>query len=94
MKKMGKKGQVFDNLAAAMIGLGAFFIVVIVIILIISVTGSTTIVTSDPNATAAVADLQEAANIAPQFSPVIVVAVIGFALIALFGGVAVARGRR
>lgn len=92
LKKMGKKG-IFGNLSNAMIGLGSFFIVVLVIILIIAEAGDTSIVTNDGNATAAVSDMQEAANIAPQFSPVIVIAVLGFSLIALFGGLAVA-GRR
>jgi len=146
---MKKKAQIFDNLSAAMVGLGAFFIVVVVIVLIISTTKTTSIVCAAPgfgvdgtclqcttgytwngttpgnvccNSTLFSAgtsigtnctginqtltfefdsaayngtkDIQEAVAIAPQFSPVVAVAVIGFALIALFGGVAIARSRR
>lgn len=91
MKKLGKKGQVFDQLSGLGIGIAGLAITLVVVFLIMSQTKSNTTVAADANATAALTELQGAADDIPTWVPIVVIAVIGAILLGL---VALFRGRR
>jgi uncharacterized protein (UPF0333 family) len=65
MKKINKKGQVFDQLAGLGVGIAALAITLVVVFLIMSETKSNSTVASDANATAALTTLQNAADDIP-----------------------------
>lgn len=85
-----KKGQVFDNVSALLIGLATLAITAVVVFLILSQTKSNSLVISDANATAAITTMQEGGDTAVNFTPLIVIAAVGAVLLGL---IAVFRGR-
>ena len=76
MRKLSKKAQAFEVINAGMISFISFVLITLLVILLVSVTKSTSIVTGDANASAAMDDLQEAANLPPQFAQIIVIVII------------------
>jgi len=91
MKLLKQKKGVFDQIGALGIGIAALAITLIVVFLIMSNLASNTSVAADPNASAAVVTLTNAAGTIPGWVPLIVIAVIGAILLSL---VAIFRGRR
>ena len=91
LKKMSKKGQVFDQLSNLALGVAGLTIVAIVVFLIMANLGANTQVAADGNATAAVNTLTDAAADIPDWVPIVIITVIGGILIGL---VAIFRGRR
>ncbi len=89
LKILNKKGQaVFAQLSSLSIGAVALAIVLVVVFLILSELAANGQVVADANATNAVADLQTATSIIPDFASIIIIAVVGAVLIgivALFG---------
>ena len=75
MKKLGKKAA-FEAINAGMLSFISFVLISILVVLLVSVTADTDIVSNDPNATAAINDLQLAAALPPQFAQIIVIVVI------------------
>jgi len=75
MKKLNKKGA-FETINAGMLSFISFVMITILVILLVSITASTSIVTDDANASAAMDDLQLAADLPPQFAQIIVIVVI------------------
>lgn len=73
--KLGKKGA-FDLINTGMIAFISFVLITVLVILLISVTRTTSIVTGDSNATAAMNDLAEAALLPPQFAQIIIIVII------------------
>jgi len=90
-RKLGKKGQIFEQLSGLGIGIASLAITLVVVFLIMSQTKSNTTVAADANATAALTELQGAADDIPTWVPIVVIAVIGAILLGL---VALFRGRR
>lgn len=86
-----KKGQIFDQLSGLGVGIAGLAITLVVVFLIMSQTKSNATVAADPNATAALTELQTAADDIPTWVPLVVIAVIGAILLGL---VALFRGRR
>ncbi len=89
LKNKKGQGNVFDSLGGLGIGVAGLAIVLVVVFLILSQLASNTQVTADANASNAVSDIQVAADIIPDFTSIIVIAVVGAVLIgivALFGG--------
>ncbi len=82
MRKIGKRG-VLNNLAALGTGIAALAITLVVVFLIMSQTASVSTVAADANASAAIVDLQNAADDIPDWVPIIVIAVIGSILLGL-----------
>jgi len=76
MKKLGKKGVAFETINAGMLSFLSFVLISLLVILLVSIVGDTSIVSDDPNATAAVENLQEAADLPPQFASIIVIVII------------------
>jgi uncharacterized protein YlxW (UPF0749 family) len=76
MKRLNKKGIAFDVINAGMISFLSFMLITLLVILMVSVVKNTSIVTGDSNATAAMNNLQSAANLPPQFAQIIVIVVI------------------
>lgn len=74
-KTLGKKGA-FDTINAGMLSFITFVLVSVLVILLVSVTKSTDIVTNDGNASAAMDDMQTAADLPPQFAQIIVIVII------------------
>jgi hypothetical protein len=87
MKLFKQKKGAFDMINAGMLSFVTFVLVCILVILMISVTGKTAIVTGDSNATAAIAYLQNAAILPPQFASIIVITIIIVGIIALLGAI-------
>ncbi len=83
LKKMNKKGQVFDQLSGLGVGIAALAITLVVVFLILSETEANATVAADPNATAALGTLQNAADDIPGWVPLVVIAVIGAILLGL-----------
>jgi len=81
--RMGKRGQVFDQLANLGIGIASLVIIFAVVFLIAANVGDNAAVAADPNATAAVNTLTVAASTIPGWVPLVVIAVIGSILISL-----------
>lgn len=81
--KLNKKGQVFEQLAGLGIGIAGLVITLVVVFLILSQTAANTTVAADQNATAAIVELQGAADDIPGWVPLIVIAVIGSILLGL-----------
>ena len=88
---VGKKGQIFDQLGGLGVGIASLAITLVVVFLILSQTAANTTVAADPNATAAVTELTNAADDIPGWVPLVVIAVIGAILLGL---VAMFRGTR
>lgn len=78
-----KKGQVFEQLSALGVGVAALAITLVVAFLIMSNLAANTSVVADTNATAAVAQLQLAADTIPTWVPIVIITVIGALLIGL-----------
>lgn len=76
MKGLNKRGIAFDVINAGMISFLSFMLITLLVILMVSVVKNTSIVTGDSNATAAMINLQSAANLPPQFAQIIVIVVI------------------
>jgi hypothetical protein len=76
MKRLNKRGIAFDVINAGMISFLSFMLITLLVILMVSVVKNTSIVTGDSNATAAMNNLQSAANLPPQFAQIIVIVVI------------------
>lgn len=89
--KMDNKGQVFDNVAALMVGLATLAITAVVVFLLMSQTKANSSVAADANATAAISTLQSAGDDVVNFVPLIVIAAIGAVLLGL---VALFRSRQ
>jgi uncharacterized membrane protein YfcA len=83
IKKMNKKGQIFNQLGALGTGIAALAITMVVSFLILSQTAANTTVAADSNATAAVDTLTNAAADVPDWVPLVVIAVIGALLLSL-----------
>ena len=83
LKKLNKKGQIFEQLKGLFIGLGALVILAAVVFLIMAQVGSNTQVAADGNATVAVDTITGAAADIPGWVPLIVIVVIGSLLIFL-----------
>ena len=83
MKKMSKKGQIFDQMSALGVGIAGLTITLVVVFLILSQTKANTTVAADPNATATVNTLTSAASDIPSWVPLVVIAVIGAILLGL-----------
>ena len=81
--KMNRKGQIFDQMSALGVGIATLCITLVVVFLILANTGSNSAVAADPNATAAVDELQSAAGTIPGWVPLVVIAVIGAILLGL-----------
>lgn len=79
--KLNKRGQLFDNLGALATGVAALAITLVVVFLILSQTADNSQVTADANASAAVTDLQNAADDIPDWVPLIIVAAVGALLL-------------
>ena len=78
-----KKGQVFDQLSGLGVGIAGLAITLVVVFLILSQTRTNATVAADANATAAVRQMQEAADDIPSWVPLVVIAVIGAILLGL-----------
>ena len=78
-----KKGQVFDQLSGLGVGIAGLAITLVVVFLILSQTKANATVAADPNATAAVSTMQDAADDIPSWIPLIVITVIGAILLGL-----------
>jgi len=83
MRKLNKKGQVFNQLSGLGTGIAALAITLTVVFLIMSQTAANTSVAADANASAAIDVLQGAADDIPGWVPLVVVAVIGAILLSL-----------
>lgn len=81
--KLGKKGQVFEQLSGLGVGIAALAITLVVVFLIMSETEANTTVAADANATAALQELSSAADDIPGWVPLVVIAVIGAILLGL-----------
>jgi hypothetical protein len=75
MRKIGKKGA-FQMITAGMIAFIGFVLVTVLTVLLVSIVKQTSIVTSDANATKAMAYMADAALLPPQFASLIVIVVI------------------
>tara|TARA_R100000656_G_scaffold114808_1_gene87304 strand:+ start:12193 stop:12486 length:294 start_codon:yes stop_codon:yes gene_type:complete len=78
-----KKGQIFDQLGGLGVGIASLAITLVVVFLILSQTKANATVAADNNATAAVTQLQGAADDIPGWVPLVVIAVIGAILLGL-----------
>lgn len=78
-----KKAQVFDQLGALGIGVAALAITLVVVFLIMANLAANTTVAADANASAAVTQLQTAADTIPTWVPIVIITVIGALLIGL-----------
>jgi len=85
-----KKGQIFSQMSQLGVGIAGLAITLVVVFLIMSETKANSTVSADPNATAALTELQNAADDIPGWVPLVVIAVIGAILLGL---VALFRGR-
>ncbi len=74
-KRLNKKGA-FDIINSGMISFISFVLITILVILLVAVVQDTSIVTGNPNATAAMDDMMEAAELPPQFAQIIVIVII------------------
>lgn len=84
MKKLMKsKSGVIDQLQPLVVALVAIGIVLVVGFLIMAEIAANATVTADSNATAAVAEVQDAMDDIPTWLPIIVITVIGALLIGL-----------
>jgi len=90
MKKLGKRG-VLDQLGGLIQTLGFLAILMAVVFLIVAEIAANPDVVADSNATAAVAETQNAMSDIPGWLPIIVIAVIGGVLLTL---IQFFRGRR
>jgi len=81
--KMSKKGQVFDQLSGLGVGIAALAITLTVVFLILSETAANSTVAADANASAAIDELQNAADDIPGWVPLVVIAVVGAILLGL-----------
>jgi len=81
--KMSKKGQVFDQLSGLGVGIAALAITLTVVFLIMSETAANSTVAADANASAAIDELQNAADDIPGWVPLVVIAVVGAILLGL-----------
>lgn len=89
--KLGKKGQIFEQLSGLGIGIAGLAITLVVVFLILSQTKANSTVAADNNATAAINTVTNAAAQIPNWVPLVVIAVIGALLIGL---VTMFRGRK
>lgn len=80
---MKSKAGVLDNLSALGVGIATLAITLTVVFLIMGQTASNSTVAADPNASAAVAQLQLATDAIPGWVPLIVIAFIGSILLGL-----------
>ncbi len=83
MKKLNKKGGVFDQLSALGIGVAALAITLVVIFLIFAELAANTQVAADGNASATVTDLTAATATLPDWVPIVIVTFIGALLIGM-----------
>jgi len=83
MKKINKKGQVFDQMSALGIGIAALVITLVVVFLILAQVGANATVVADGNATAAVTTLTTAAATIPNWVSIVVITAIGALLIGM-----------
>ena len=83
MKKMSKKGQVFDQLGALGIGIAGLIITLVVVFLIMAQVGANATVVADGNASLAVTTLQTAAATIPGWVSIVVITAIGALLIGM-----------
>ena len=83
MKNMNRKGQVFDQMSALGIGIGALVITLVVVFLILAQVGANASVVADGNATAAVTTLTTAASTIPNWVSIVVITAIGALLIGM-----------
>jgi len=90
MRPIGKKG-VLDQLGGLIQTLGFLAILMAVVFLIVAAIAANDNVVADGNATAAVAETQDAMSDIPGWLPIIVIAVIGGVLLTL---IQFFRGRR
>ncbi len=87
MKMLKSKAGVFDQLGALGIGIATLVITLAVVFLILANIGSNAQVVADPNASAAVLTLTNAAADIPGWVPLVVIVAIGgliLAMIAIF----------
>jgi len=82
LKKWKKQG-VIANFLPMVTGLVAIGIMIVIGFLILAQVAANAKVTADPNATAAVAEVQTAMSDIPGWLPIVVVAVIGVLLLSL-----------
>lgn len=83
MKKINKKGQVFDQMSALGIGIAALVITLVVVFLILAQVGANASVVADGNATAVVTTLTTAAATIPNWVSIVVITAIGALLIGM-----------
>jgi len=83
MKKINKKGQVFDQMSALGIGIAALVITLVVVFLILAQVKANASVVADGNATSAVQTLTTAAATIPNWVSIIVITAIGALLIGM-----------
>ena len=83
MKKINKKGQVFDQMSALGIGIAALVITLVVVFLILAQVKANASVVADGNATSAVQILTTAAATIPNWVSIIVITAIGALLIGM-----------
>jgi len=83
MKKINKKGQVFDQMSALGIGIAALVITLVVVFLILAQVKANASVVADGNATVAVQTLTTAAATIPNWVSIIVITAIGALLIGM-----------
>jgi hypothetical protein len=76
MKMLKAKKGAFQMIANGMIAFIGFVLITLLTIMLITIVGNTSVVKGDPNATKAVAYLQDAAQLPPQFASLIVIVVI------------------
>ena len=82
-KMFSRKGQVFSQLSGLGVGIAGLAITLVVVFLILSQTAANATVSEDPNASAALVELQNATDDIPSWVPLVVIAVIGAILLGL-----------
>lgn len=75
-KFLSNNKAAFDTINMGMLSFISFVLISILVILLVAVVGETSIVTGNANATAAIANLQTAADLPPQFAQIIVIVII------------------
>ena len=83
MKKINKKGQVFDQMSALGIGIAALVITLVVVFLILAQVKANASVVADGNASTAVQVLTTSAATIPNWVSIVVITAIGALLIGM-----------
>jgi len=83
MKFINTKKGVIDQLAPVVISVVALAITLVVVFLILSQMASNTKIAADPNASAAIDEVQGALDDIPGWLPIIIITIIGALLISL-----------